>query len=221
MKHKTPILVALFALPISALVVYAVVVRAAEPPPTPRAPRVAADVSFQATAVPDHVPQRYWDGLHAYLFDLLDGLQPARDDEVCEKVHRTDHCERSDLHALRLSKIVTEIEEAVRLDESILLDDEWKYAATLVWIGWRESLFARNPRLIGTEDLGHAHGPWQIQPLKTLGETDENVHRATTALARLTTPKVGAQGRWGLPTNEPWRGYGPAERWVRNHPYRP
>jgi len=153
---------------------------------------------------------------HGPLYDYLRPLVEQLADSYAERPGSgSKHAERPDLRQYRLDEFTSDIERAFRDDWRTPMlrerGEDWKYAATLVWIAHRETRIARNPRVLGNEDAGHAHGPWQVWAWKGLSQW-----LASTALDML----IENPGAWSLPKGTPWLGYPDCEKWVREHPFK-
>ena len=182
--------------------VQAPLVQAQPPAPAP------SESALSAAAVEPRNEEH--DALYDYLRPLVEQLADTYTERPGQK-----HAERSDLRENRLEAFVLDIERALQADWRTPMlrerGEDWKYATTLVWIAHRETRIARNPRVLGNEDQGKAHGPWQIWTWK-----DMDPWKASTALDML----IENPGAWSLPKGTPWLGYPDCEKWVREHPFK-
>lgn len=133
--------------------------------------------------------------LRTYLYRLADNLADAV----------FDRRELSGSRSIRLHKLADDVADAV---ESQGVD--WRYAATLLWIGHRETRLCSVPRKLGNEDGGRAHGYFQVWAWK-----GRDPYSAATAMDML----VHDAGAWSLPAREPWTGYPEAAAWINAHPF--
>lgn len=137
--------------------------------------------------------------LQTYLYRLADTLADAYADRRELPGNRFE----------RLNKLAQELKEAALSFRSE--KDDWKYAATLLWIGHRETRLCHAPRLLGNEDNGRAHGYWQVWSWKKM-----NPYSTDTAMDML----IQNPGAWSLPAgSEPWIGYPDAANFIKEHPF--
>ena len=116
------------------------------------------------------------------------------------------------MKASRIYRFVDNIRSAVEAS-SLSRADQWGYGVTLIYIAHRETRIARNPRLLGDQDQGRAHGPWQIWSWKGKDPFD-----AATALEMMIEVP---ESSWSVPKKTPWLGYPPAAAFMAAHPRHP
>jgi hypothetical protein len=137
--------------------------------------------------------------LQVYLYRLADSLADSYADRRELPGNRFE----------RLNKLATEVQQAAMTQRSE--KDDWKYAATLLWIGHRETRLCHAPHLLGNQDNGRAHGYFQVWAWKGL-----DPYSVDTAMDML----IKNPGAWSLPmSSEPWTGYPDAAGFIREHPF--
>lgn len=141
------------------------------------------------------------DALHRYVVEAMLSLPRAY----------VDRNEDSEIRTARMTTWGNEIASAV---ESSDLAENLRapYAITIVFIGFRETLWARRIRDVGNEDLGLAHGYLQVHEWKGLDPA-----AMTTGLGLLRH----APAAWCLPSPRPWEGLPKAAKYLREHPFVP
>jgi hypothetical protein len=114
----------------------------------------------------------------------------------------------------RLGRFTRDVLGAVRSRAGELAqfgpDAAWGYAATMVWIAHRETRIASEPKLLGDQDQGRAHGYWQVWEWH-----GADPFMASTALDMLIEEPGSS---WSLPKGHPWLGYPECARWLATHP---
>jgi hypothetical protein len=201
MTHRIPLL--LLALALASGLLWgstceraALAVASPDDPPTRAAPEFLLPVRL-----PEPVRQVR---LRAYLYRLADELSDA-----CADRHENPWG-----RMMRLRSFADAIATALEADwrTPMMLEDDWKFAATLVWIAHRETRIARNPAQLGDQDHGRAHGYWQVWQWH-----GRDPFAAETALDMLLTEPGSS---WSLPRGAPWVGYPEAARFLEEHPFR-
>jgi hypothetical protein len=141
--------------------------------------------------------------LREYLYSMADEMSDAYADRKEDPRGRIT----------RLEHFANGIADALEADWRIptLGDNDWKYGATLVCIAHRETRISRDPRKLGNQDNGRAHGPWQIWSWHR-----QDPFSATTALDMLLTEPTSS---WSLPKKQPWIGYPDCAKYIAAHPF--
>lgn len=139
--------------------------------------------------------------LHRYVTDAMLDLPRA-------------YVDRNEDAESRIARMTTHANDIAAAVEASDLPPELrhKYAITLVFIGQRETLWARRIRDLGNEDEGRAHYYYQIHEWKGM-----DLASSVTALDLLRN----APGAWCLPSPRPWEGLPKAAKYLREHPFSP
>lgn len=195
----------------------------AMPSTMPSMKPAAEAVNQSPPAVHDDGEVAQLDALHRYAVDAVLSLTPP----YAERNIETPENRRA-----RWTTFALECADDAQAD-----GDDHPLERTLmrIWIGHRETLLAKDPRHVGDEDGGCAHGPWQLHDdrpacggvLPYAKRDDRATQRAVATILFRQSPAA-----WSLPSPDPWNGI-VADRgkhgvnrpsiveYMRAHPYAP